>query len=255
MFFAVLLFFILGTIVGSFLNVFVDKILNGRSLLGRSHCDYCKKTLSPWDLVPVASYVVLGGRCRHCKRRISLQYPIVELLSGMVFALVFFFQVQGTPFDGLNVLYLLAISAVMLVVAIVDFKYYLIPTTLVFGASLLALFYNFFTFGPDIFSQHVFAAFTAAAFFGAIVLVTRGKGMGSGDIVLAFLIGMTLGFAQMVLAIFLAFVIGAAVAIILIIFGRKKFKQAMAFGPFMVLGFYISLWFYQPLTSWYLGLF
>lgn len=255
MFFAVLLFFILGTIVGSFLNVFIDKILHGRTLFGRSHCDFCKKTLSPWDLMPIVSYMLLRGRCRHCKRRISPQYPIVEFLSGTIFASVFYFQVQGSPFDGVKVAYLLVISAVMLVVATVDYKYYLIPTTLVFGASLLALFYDFFTFGPGLFAQYVFAAFVAAAFFGAIVLVTRGRGMGSGDIVLAFLIGMVLGFAQMVLAIFMAFVLGAVVAIFLIILGRKKFKQAIAFGPFMILGFYISLWFYHPLTSWYLGLF
>jgi prepilin signal peptidase PulO-like enzyme (type II secretory pathway) len=255
MFFAVLLFFVLGTIVGSFLNVFIDKMLHGRSLWGRSHCDYCKKTLSPWDLVPILSYLMLRGRCRHCRRKIPPQYPVVEFLSGLLFACVFYFQVLNSPFDGIKVVYLILISAVLLVVATVDFRYYLIPTTLVFAASLLALFYDFFSYGPGEFAQFVFAAFAAAVFFGAIVLVTRGRGMGSGDIVLGFLIGMVLGFAQMVLAIFMAFVIGAVVAILLVILGRKKFKQAIAFGPFMILGFYIALWFYQPVTSWYLGLF
>lgn len=255
MFFAVLAFYVLGTITGSFLNVLIDKMVHGRSLWGRSHCDWCRKTLSPWDLVPIASYVVLGGRCRHCKRRISSQYPIVEFLSGLMFALVFYFQVFNAPFDGIKVVYLILISVVFLVVAIVDFKYYLIPTTLVFAASLLALFYNFFSLGPTPFAQHVFAAFAAAIFFGAIVLLTRGRGMGSGDIVLAFLIGMVLGFAQTVLAVFMAFVIGAVVAIILVFSGRKKFRQAIAFGPFLILGFYVALWFYQPVTTWYLGLF
>ena len=255
MFFAVLLFFVLGTIVGSFLNVFIDKMLHGRSLWGRSHCDYCRKTLSPWDLVPIASYLLLRGRCRHCKRKISPQYPIVEFLSGFLFASVFYFQVLNSPFDGIKVVYLLLISAVLLIVATVDFKYYLIPTTLVFVASLLALFYDFFSFGPTQFASYVAAAFVAAAFFGAIVLVTRGRGMGSGDIILAFLIGMVLGFAQMVLAVFMAFVIGAVVAIFLVFARRKKFRQAIAFGPFLIIGFYIALWFYQPVTSWYLGLF
>lgn len=255
MVFLLLLYFLLGSVFGSFTNVFIDKLLFGRSLLGRSHCDYCRKVLSPLDLVPILSFLVLGGKCRYCGRKLSWQYPAVEALSGFLFASVFYFQALNSPFDGIKVLYLLLISTVLLVVATVDFKYYLIPTTLVFAASLLALFYNFFFFGPTQFAGHVAAAFVAAVFFGTIVLLTRGRGMGSGDIVLAFLIGMVLGFAQMVLAIFMAFVIGAVVAILLVFAGRKKFRQAIAFGPFLIVGFYIALWFYQPVSSWYLGLF
>jgi len=176
---ALICFFLLGTVVGSFLNVAMDKMLHGRSLLGRSHCDYCRKALTPWDLVPILSYVILRGRCRYCKRKITAQYPIVEFISGVMFMTVFYFQVLNSPFDGVKIVYLILISAVLLVVATVDFRYYLIPTTLVFAASLVALFYNFFFFGPTQFAQYVFAAFVAAAFFGAIVLITRGRRMGS----------------------------------------------------------------------------
>lgn len=249
------LFFILGSAFGSFLNVFMGKLVEGRSLFGRSYCDHCRRILKPWDLVPILSYLFLGGRCRTCHRKISFQYPAVEFLSGLLFALVFYFEATSADFSSVRILYVLLISAVMLVVAIVDFKYYLIPTTLVFAGSLTALFYNFFFLRSEVFVSYVIAAFGAALFFGAIVVVTRGRGMGSGDIVLAFLMGMVLGFEKVILAIFMAFFIGAVASLFLIFTGRKKFKQTIAFGPFLVLGFYISLWWYNPLVSWYLQLF
>lgn len=251
--FLVVLFFIVGSAFGSFLNVFVDKIIVGRSLFGRSCCDHCKRILAPWDLVPIFSYLVLGGRCRYCKRPISLKYPIVEATSGFMFAAIFYFEVASGSLGIASLVYLLAISAVFIVVAVVDFRYYLIPTTLVFGASLMSLFYNFITFDSQIFVRYVAAAFAASIFFGAIVLFTRGRGMGSGDIVLGFLIGMVLGIERTVLAIFMAFLIGALVSLFLIFIGRKKFRQTIAFGPFLVAGFYISLFWYNQIVSWYLG--
>lgn len=249
------LFFVFGSVFGSFLNVFIEKIIKGRSLMGRSYCDWCRKILKPWDLIPILSYLFLGGRCRFCRRKISLQYPAVELLSGLLFALVFYFEATGAGFSSIRILYLLFISAVLLLVAVIDSKYYLIPTTLVFAGSLTALFYNFFFLRSEVFVSYVIAAFGAALFFGAIVVVTRGRGMGSGDIVLAFLMGMVLGFEKVILAIFAAFFIGAVASLFLILGGKKRFKQTIAFGPFLVLGFYISLWWYRPLVSWYLGMF
>ena len=248
-------FFIIGSAFGSFLNVFIDKIIQGRSLFGRSHCDRCKKILNPWDLVPILSYIVLGGRCRWCRRKISIQYPTVEFLSGFLFASVFYFEATRADISGVRIAYLLAVSAVMLVVAVVDFKYYLIPTTLVFAGALVSLFYDFFFFGSQVFITYVIAAFGAALFFSAIVIVTRGRGMGSGDIILAFLMGMVLGIEKTVLAIFTAFAVGAVISLFLVLSRRKKFKQAIAFGPFLVLGFYIALWWYRPLVSWYLSMF
>ncbi|MBI3341704.1 prepilin peptidase [Candidatus Curtissbacteria bacterium] len=255
MVFLVILFFVLGSIFGSFLNVVVDRLIVGQSILGRSQCDYCRKVLSPWDLVPVLSFLILRGKCRYCRRKLSWQYPAVESLTGLLFAATFYLQVVGENIGLTTLAFLLVITCVMVIVSVVDFKYSLIPTTFVFGASLLALFYDFFTLPSGVFIDHVAAAFVAATFFGSIVVLTRGRGMGSGDIVLAFLIGMVLGFPKMVLSVFVAFVAGSVIAILLLIFGRKRFKQTIPFGPFLVFGFYIALYWYKPVVSWYVSLF
>lgn len=251
----VVLFFIVGSIFGSFLNVVIDRLIVGQSILGRSYCDYCKRTLTALDLVPILSYIFLKGRCRVCKKRLSLQYPVIEGLTGALFAMVVYMQAAANNLNPTYLFYLLALACVMVIVATVDFKYSLIPTAFVFGASLFSLFYNFFTLPSDVFVTHVAAAFAAAIFFGAIVLFTKGRGMGSGDIVLAFLIGMVLGFEKMILSVFLAFIIGSIIAILLIIFGRKGFRQTIPFGPFLVIGFYLSFYWFNPLLAWYLNFF
>lgn len=255
MVFLITLFFVLGSAIGSFLNVVIDRLIVGQSILGRSYCDHCRKVLSPLDLVPILSFLLLGGRCRYCRRKLSWQYPVVETLTGFLFAVTFYLQVVGENIGLVTLGFLLAVTCVMVVTAVVDFKYSLIPTTFAFAASLLALFYNFFLLPSGVFVDHVVAAFAAALFFGSIVVLTRGRGMGSGDIVLAFLIGMVLGFSKMVLAVFVAFVSGSVIAILLLLFGWRKFKQTIPFGPFLVFGFYIALYWYKGLIAWYLSLF
>lgn len=254
MIFLIAFVFLLGLAFGSFLNVVVDRMVIHEKITGRSYCDHCRKILTPLDLMPVVSYLILGGKCRYCKRKISLQYPAVELLTGIVFAAVFYFQVNGGQVNFLNIFYLLLVSFLMVVTFVFDYKYQLIPTTLVFGVSLFSLFYNFFTLNSALFVEHVLAAFLAATFFGAIVLLTRGRGMGSGDIVLAFLIGMVLGLKPMILAVFLAFLLGSVVALVLVTIGRKRFRQTIAFGPFLVVGFYLSLFWYPQIIDWYVAL-
>lgn len=244
-------FFILGSAIGSFLNVVIDRTTRGETILGRSYCDFCRKKLTTLDLVPVLSFLILRGRCRFCRRKLSLQYPIVEIATGMLFALGYLVLALG-QFSYLTLFYWLFLICILTIVFVVDFKYSLIPTAFIFAASLVSLFFNYFTLNSDLFVNHVFAAFGAALFFGAIVVLTRGRGMGTGDIFLGFLIGMVLGVQATVLAIFLAFFLGAVAAIALIIGGKKRFGQTIPFGPFLVLGFLISLFWQSELISWYL---
>ena len=199
-----ILFFILGTAVGSFLNVVIDRTTQGQSILGRSYCDYCRATLGVVDLIPILSFTALSGRCRHCRKKLSWQYPIVETVTGLLFVLSFLILTVSGQLTITTLLYYFFLISILIVVAVVDFKFSLVPTTLVFLASLLALFYNYFFLTSGQFVQSVLAAFGAAIFFLVIVLLTRGRGMGEGDVVLGFLIGMVLGLKESVLAIFLA---------------------------------------------------
>ena len=250
-----ILSFIVGSAVGSFLNVVIDRATRGQSILGRSYCDYCKATLSTIDLVPVISFVALGGRCRYCHRMLSRQYPAVETAAGLLFGLSFYVLAIQGHLNLITLLFYDFLVAILIIVAVVDLKFSLIPTSFVFSASLISLFYNFFLLSPSVFIEHVLAAFGLAAFFLVIVLVTRGRGMGEGDIVLAFLMGMVLGVKSGLVSLFLAFTIGAVVALILIFLGKKRFGQTVPFAPFLVLGFLIALFWGSSIASWYLMLY
>ncbi len=246
-----LLFFILGSSVGSFINVVVDRTTRGESILGRSYCEYCQATLSSLDLVPIVSFIGLGAKCRYCKKKLSWQYPLVETFCATLFALSFWVIVSSGSFDLVKLAFWLVVLSVMVIVFVVDLKFSLIPTSFVYAASLLALFYVYFASPPPIFIDNVLAAFGAALFFLFIVLVTFGRGMGQGDIVLAFLIGMVLGVKATFLAIFLAFLSGAVISIFLIILGRKKFGNTIPFGPFLVFGFIVSLFWSDLILNYY----
>lgn len=248
------LLFIVGSAIGSFLNVIIDRATTGESLTGpmRSYCDHCKATLGTVDLVPIISFVGLGGKCRFCKRRISVQYPIVEALTASLFVAAFWVLVQNSSLDLGHLLFWLYLVSTVIVVAVVDFKFSLIPTAFVFAASLVALIFNYFALPSGLFVEHTIAAFGAALFFAVIVVGTRGKGMGQGDIVLGFLMGMVLGVEKVMLAIFLAFLTGAVVSLLLIGFRKKKFGQTVPFAPFLVLGFLIALFCGKELIDWYL---
>src|SRR3989344_8157640 len=251
----ILLFFILGSAVGSFLNVVIDRTTRGEAIFGRSYCDHCKATLAAVDLVPIVSFIALGTKCRYCKKPLSWQYPIVEGLTGLLFVLAFWMLSFSGQLSAITLLYYFFLISILIVVAVVDFKYSLVPTTLVFAASLVSLFYNYFFLTSGQFVQSVAAAFGAAIFFFVIVLLTRGRGMGEGDVVLGFLIGMVLGLKESVLAIFLAFLIGAIISVFLITLGKKHFGQTIPFAPFLTLGFLISLFWAEPIINWYLMLY
>ncbi len=246
-----LLFFVLGSAVGSFLNVVIDRTMRGESILGRSHCEYCRATLSTLDLVPIVSFVGLGAKCRYCHRKLSWQYPLVESFSAVLFTLSFWVIVSSGAIDFFKLAFWLVVLSVMIVVFVVDLKFSLIPTSFVYAASLLSLFYVYFASPSPIFVDNVLAAFGAALFFLLIVLVTFGRGMGQGDIVLAFLIGMVLGVKATFLAIFLAFFSGAVISIFLIILGKKRFGNTIPFGPFLVLGFIASLFWSRVILNYY----
>lgn len=246
-----IVFFILGSAIGSFLNVVVDRATRGESIMGRSYCEFCRAELSTIDLVPIISFVALGARCRYCKKKLSWQYPLVETLTAVLFTFSFWVAMTGSSFDLVTLFYWFLLISVSVVVAVVDFKFQLIPTSFVYGASLVSLFYNYLVLPSPLFIDHLLAAFGASAFFLLIVLITRGRGMGQGDIVLAFMIGMVLGIESTIASLFLAFLTGAVVSVFLIILGRKKFGNTVPFAPFLIFGFIFCLFWGQAFLAWY----
>jgi len=250
--FYLILSFIFGSAVGSFLNVVIDRTVRGEGIVGRSYCDHCRATLSTLDLIPIFSFVALGARCRYCKKALSWQYPVVEGLTALLFTIAFYSLVIMGDLNLITLIFYFLTISVGIVVAVVDFKFSLVPTTLVYAATLITLFYNFFFLDPPVFVENVLAAFILALIFLLIVVLSRGRGMGQGDIVLVFWIGLVLGYKEAFVAMFLAFSVGAVVSLALIAARKKHFGQTIPFAPFLILGFFTSLFYSQQIIDWYL---
>jgi len=256
--------FILGLFIGSFLNVLIDRLPRGEKITGRSYCENCKKTLSWKDLIPVLSFVYLKGRCRYCHNPLSYQYPLVELLTGILFV----FTIYYLPFTNLSTNYLMSsiyyliIVSSMVVVFFADLKYGIIPDKIIVSTVFVSLAYIIIsTFYPLVSNvplsilNHLLSAVGSFVFFLLIFLITKGKGMGFGDVKLSFLLGLILGFPGVALALYIAFLTGGVVGFILILWKKKSMKFAVPFGPFLVLGALISLFFQDQIITRIMQLF
>ena len=238
--------FIFGLIVGSFLNCVIYRLEEGKSFLkGRSFCPHCKHKLIWQDLIPIFSFLILRGKCRYCQKKISWQYPTIEIATGLLFLSIFIFH-----FSIFN----LIIACFLIIIFVYDLKHYIIPDKVIYPAIIIALIFNFqFLIVNEfpIFKFSILSALGAAAFFLLIVLISRGKWMGVGDIKLAFLMGLILGFPNILVALFLAFFIGAIMGIGLIATGKKTLKSEVPFGPFLVAGTFLALFWGQDVINWY----
>lgn len=258
--------FLLGLAVGSFLNVLIDRLPRDESVIkGRSHCESCKKILAWYDLMPVLSFVLLGGKCRYCHSPISFFYPLVELVTGVMFVLTFFLLViplchpelvSGSISLGfempkqvrhdtcinvyLELVYYLFIVSSLIVIFFTDLKYGIIPDKIVYPGVVISLLY-LLIFHNSLFIIHLLSALGAFLFFLFLFLVTRGRGMGFGDVKLVFLLGLFLGFPKIMIALYFAFLTGAFWGCILILWRKKRLSETISFGPFLSAGAFISL--------------
>jgi prepilin signal peptidase PulO-like enzyme (type II secretory pathway) len=241
------LLFVLGLCVGSFLNVVIDRLCSTsqepKSLLrhlrgvlgGRSYCDHCRRQLAWYDNIPLLSFILLRGRCRWCHSPISWQYPGVELATGIITVLVFLlsnYELRVTSYE-------LIIAYCLIVVFVSDWKYQIIPDQIIYPAIIFTLLYLLGSYELRV-TSYLISGGLAAAFFFFLYLVTKKRGMGLGDVKLAFLMGLILGFPKIVVALYFAFLTGAAVGVILILLGKKRFGQHIPFGPFLVGGTILS---------------
>lgn len=247
-----IIFFITGLIVGSFLNVVISRIHTAETILGRSHCPHCKNKIRWYDNIPLFSFAVLGTRCRDCKEKISWQYPAVELTSGILFALAgnYFFVISNSA-TWLETSYYLVIFSLLLVIFAYDLKHMEIPMIIVWLGIGLAIIYclladwAFFNMAYGIWSLNIFsgmlAGILAFLFFFALSAGSREKWMGMGDAYVALLVGLVVRWPGIIPALILAFAMGAIYGIILIALGRKTMKSQVPFAPFLVLGTFLVL--------------
>ena len=263
--------FILGTIVGSFLNVVILRYSTGVSFFsGRSFCTSCGKKLSWYELVPIVSFFVLRGKCAGCGSKISWQYPLVELTTGALFVFSVMYELRFMNYEwigvfnrnslilSLNSLYLFFIWSILVVISVYDLRHKIIPDLLVFlfaGLSLTYLIVTTWTSGFQV-SWDVLAGPLYALPFAALWFFSQGRWMGLGDAKLALGIGWFLGLIKGGSAIILGFWMGAIVGLVLVgisklskikkgrsFFKNYGLKSEIPFGPFLILGTMIAFFF------------
>ncbi|XOB41132.1 MAG: prepilin peptidase [Candidatus Nealsonbacteria bacterium] len=251
-----LLVFIFGLIIGSFLNSVIYRLsISQDFLFGKSYCPECKTNLKWYDLIPVISFFMLKGKCRYCKKPISIQYILVELATAISFVLIVSQNIDlllynPSLFILFKTCFLFVIFSFLIIIFTYDFKHYIIPDKVIFPLILITGFLKFYT--QDKVLSAVYSALGASLFFFLIVSVSQGKWMGMGDVKLAFFMGLFLGFPKILIALFSAFFIGAIIGVILIVLGKKTFKSEIPFGPFLVLGTFLALFFENLIIDFYL---
>lgn len=227
-----LLFFITGLGIGSFLNVVIDRMPRREQLLtGRSHCDHCRKTLAWYDLIPLISFLSLKGKCRYCRKPIGWQAPLVEFLTGFLFVIAYYTIVNSTYLASLkhiiDIYFTLFIISSLIIVFFVDLKFGIIPFKVVLPACIITFAYLLFT-SFSLLPNHLLSSLGAFVFFLVLFLVTKGRGMGFGDVVFSFFMGLLLGFPKIILALYCAFLTGAFFSLILVLQGKKKLHGTLS---------------------------
>lgn len=246
----VLIFFISGLIIGSFLNVVILRFNTARSLGGRSACMVCQNKLKWYELIPVFSFVALRGRCKSCKTKISFQYPLVEFISGVFFVLLFLkfryvFYADLVIFSY-TYLYYAFMFSLLLVISVYDLKHKIIPDLLSFIFGFVS-FVGLFFFTTSGFSPHVpsllefLSGGLVALPFALFWLISMGRWMGLGDAKLAIGLGWLLGLSRAFSGVIVAFWSGAIVGVFLMFLSKKHgMKSEIPFAPFLVFGTFLA---------------
>lgn len=286
-----LVFFITGCFFGSFLNVVSDRIQSKEGIIfGRSHCIFCKTKLVLKDLVPLFSFLKLKGKCRYCGEKLSWYYPLSEFITGFLFfALAYFLKLPDFLSGGfqswLYFIYLLFIICSYIVIFLSDAKYRIIPNKVVIPSIVISIIfllirsvYFLLDLKKDLVGDDfgyyllkvgywnsrlldevkmlvliLISAFLLGFFFWLLVVLTKERGMGYGDIKLGVLVGLVNEFPVNILAVFMGFVLGALFSLVLMGLKKKTMKDTIPFGPFLVVGSLICLVWGKQIVDFYLG--
>ena len=241
-----ILIFLYGIIIGSFLNVCIYRIPLGESISKqRSHCMSCGYQLRWYDLVPLFSWLMLGGKCRKCKASISPQYPIIEAINGVLYLLIFL--VNGMSLE--SILYCLMASA-LLALSVIDFRTYEIP----FGFNVFITVLGVIRVATDLenWSEYIIGFFAVSAVLELLLVVSKGRAIGGGDVKLMAACGILIGWRLILIAFFVGCILGSVIHII-----RMKLSNAehvLAMGPYLSAGVLIAVLWGNTFLNWYMGL-
>lgn len=237
---------LLGLFVGSFLNVCICRIPNDESIVfPPSHCTSCNHRLGFLDLFPLFSWLFLKGKCRYCGEKISVQYPLVELLNMVIWLFLFYkYQLSAEFF------FIALIFSLFLCLTIIDIYHMILPDKLVIFGAALGLAYTVLLRRQYV--DSLLGILVGGGFFLLIERLSKGRAMGLGDVKLMAVLGMWLGFKNIVLTCGLAFVIGAVVSVVLLVRKKAGAKTMVPFGPFICIGAALSFLYAEPLINFYL---
>lgn len=239
-----LLIFTYGIVIGSFLNVCIFRIPKGEDIVKvNSHCMSCGYQLKWYDLIPVVSYLFLGGKCRKCKTKISKQYPMIELLNGILYVIIFFIN----DFDAVSIIYCLLTSA-LIVLSVIDFRTYEIP----FGVNVFIFVLGIIHVAMDVvnWKNYCIGFFAVSVCLLLLQILSKGRAIGGGDVKLMAAAGLLLGWKLIILAFVLGCIIGSVIHLI-----RMKVSgegHLLAMGPYLSVGIWIAaLWGTQMLDAYF----
>jgi len=257
--------FILGLIIGSFLNVCIYRIPRGESIINPpSHCPSCNKKIRFYDNIPIISYVMLGGRCRSCGERISLRYPLVELVNGTLYILIYSKFLMHKPWV-VSVYFIFA--SALIVIFFIDLDYQIIPDEITLPGMIIGLIVGS-TFLPDPFLRGELLGFISSiigfisgglSFYLIAVagrIIFRKEAMGGGDIKMMAMVGAFLGWKGVILTTFAGSLIGSISGITMILLKGQEWGARIPFGPYLATGAIITLLFGEEIIRywmWYLN--
>ena len=250
--------FIIGAAMGSFLNCLAGRLYHRQPLGGRSACPHCGRKIAWYDNIPLISFINLRGVCRQCHKKISWQYPLVELAVGALFIIAWRHNLVGVNVWNLGLWDLrfvlrdwLAIG-ILTVIFIMDWRWYVVDDVVSLPAIVLLALANLLLGSP--WGSLLSAAVIGAGFFTLQYVISRGRWVGGGDIRLGALLGVALGWPLTLVALMLAYVGGAVVGVFLIIFKKKQLKSQVPFGVFLAPATLVALWWGTAIYQWYLNL-
>lgn len=280
--------FLIGLGFGSFINVVSfrftpeNKVFDLKKIGGRSNCPYCRKTLRWYELIPILSFFIQAGKCRSCGHKLSWQYPLVELLTGLIFVAVPFFINPVNRLFGYDCYQIgtwsiwILVLLVLLLISLIDFRNFFIPDELIWlliflGSVLLFLesrmpkidFFNhsflrhyalIFNWPNNIWFNHLLAAAAGAVFFGFLFYFGKGKILGGGDVKLSFALGWLLGWPDILVAFILTFLFGGITGFTLMLSHKKTMKDFLPFAPFLAIGVTLTVLFGYQIINGYFSL-
>lgn len=260
---------ILGITSGSFINAFVwrlkinagvepserDKDLS--ILTGRSMCPNCRHRLGVFDLIPIVSWIFLRGKCRYCHQKISIQYPVVEISTGLLsLAYLFFWPYRLLQMNNIISFFLaLVILYGLVALALYDIKWYVLPTKIIYWLFFIGIIFQLLilhgNYDRAILLNIILGTIIGGGLFYLLYIISSGKWIGGGDIRLGFLLGFLLGsLTNSILLIFFASVFGTILSFLLILFKKSTIKSLVPFGPFLIISYIVIQLFGISIIAW-----